>query len=121
MLRSRIPAAASGSISPSARSYFPWSVQFDEIAFKPMGEYSSVLEDLSAAPMPMRLAFLEKKAIAVSFTVDDALFYREYASEYVKDADETLEACLERFINDVGFIFYSDDIPTHEALCLNWE
>ena len=108
-------------MSIRARNWFPWNVQFDQVSFKPMGEFTSALKNLTAAPMPVHMAFLEKKLLTISFTVADELFCREYASAYTNDEDAASDASLERFIHDVGFVFSSDDIPTHEAHCLNWE
>ena len=105
----------------AVRNWFPWRVRFDDVFFKGMGEYNTVLSNLNVTPMPFSLEFLEKKDLSLNFSVDDGMFFTEYVSDYADGADAETGRALERFIRDVGFVFHADAVPTGEALCLKWE
>lgn len=104
-----------------AKNLLPWTVEVTGIGFHSKGEYSRLWSN-ETTELPFSLAPWEKREFSVTYQFDEAYFFSDYASYWVREmgAPSDPAACVEHFLRTDDFIFYSDDIPTGRAYCFTW-
>ena len=101
----------------SARSWYPWNVTVDCVRFKSMGEVNMMMDELTTDALPLDLSFGKKQTFSASFAFDFTRFQHETV---LPETASSYEEYAQSLLRSVGLVFESNDLPTGEALCMNW-